>query len=175
MFLKWVFHYTTQMIVFNNNPGYIFFLLMPKIVPPRIDYVAPPTRLDIPKGAAIKLECRATGNPPPKIVWSRKVSSISIITYRFKYIADTRYSHPPIFVNMTRLRHSPVPWTLLSKSRIPYETISNIGHFKLAHDYGIIMKLAWIHMVECKITLHITEKKRHLILIYCRGDGMLCT
>lgn len=54
---------------------------MPQIVPPRIDFVAPPTRLDVPKSAAIKLECRASGNPPPKIVWSRKVSTISIITF----------------------------------------------------------------------------------------------
>lgn len=43
-------------------------------VPPKIDYVAPSTRIDVSKGASIKLECRATGNPPPTIFWSRKVS-----------------------------------------------------------------------------------------------------
>lgn len=59
-----------------SNVSCFFFLVSLNIVPPRIDYVAPPTRLDVPKGAAIKLECRATGNPPPKIVWSRKVSTI---------------------------------------------------------------------------------------------------
>lgn len=43
------------------------------IVPPKIDYIAPSTRVDVSKGASIKLECRATGNPPPKLVWTRKV------------------------------------------------------------------------------------------------------
>lgn len=35
------------------------FLLI--IVPPKIDYVAPSTRVDVSKGASIKLECRASG------------------------------------------------------------------------------------------------------------------
>lgn len=30
-------------------------------VPPKIDYVAPSTRVDVSKGASIKLECRASG------------------------------------------------------------------------------------------------------------------
>ncbi len=42
-------------------------------VPPKIDYVGPSTRVDVSKGASIKLECKAQGNPIPKIVWSRKV------------------------------------------------------------------------------------------------------
>lgn len=44
-------------------------------VPPKIDYVAPSTRVDVSKGSSIKLECRATGNPPPKIYWTRKVNT----------------------------------------------------------------------------------------------------
>lgn len=46
------------------------------LVPPKIDFVAPPGRLDVAKGAPIRLECRGTGNPMPKIVWSRKVNSL---------------------------------------------------------------------------------------------------
>ncbi|XP_055312751.1 neural cell adhesion molecule 1-like [Sitodiplosis mosellana] len=42
------------------------------LVPPKIDYVAPSTRVDVPKGASIKLECRASGNPLPKVYWTRK-------------------------------------------------------------------------------------------------------
>lgn len=42
------------------------------LVPPKIDHVSPPSRLDASKGAAVRLECRATGNPEPKIIWSRK-------------------------------------------------------------------------------------------------------
>lgn len=42
------------------------------MIPPKIDYVSPPSRLDASKGATIKLECRASGNPEPKITWSRK-------------------------------------------------------------------------------------------------------
>lgn len=42
------------------------------MVPPKIDFVSPPSRLDASKGAAIRLECRANGNPEPKIIWSRK-------------------------------------------------------------------------------------------------------
>lgn len=53
----------------NNNK------LISIIVPPKIDYIKPSTRLDVAKGAAIRLECRASGNPEPKVIWTRKVSS----------------------------------------------------------------------------------------------------
>lgn len=42
------------------------------MVPPKIDYVSPPSRLDASKNSAIRLECRASGNPQPKIIWTRK-------------------------------------------------------------------------------------------------------
>uniref|UniRef100_A0A182IJW6 Ig-like domain-containing protein n=1 Tax=Anopheles atroparvus TaxID=41427 RepID=A0A182IJW6_ANOAO len=42
------------------------------LVPPKIDYISPPNKLDIHKGAPIRMECRASGNPTPKIIWSRK-------------------------------------------------------------------------------------------------------
>lgn len=44
------------------------------LVPPKINYISPSgLRLDIQKGAPVRLECRAAGNPEPKIYWSRKV------------------------------------------------------------------------------------------------------
>lgn len=43
------------------------------LVPPKIDYISPSSKFDVSKGASIKLECRGSGNPTPKIVWSRKV------------------------------------------------------------------------------------------------------
>uniref|UniRef100_A0A182JWE7 Ig-like domain-containing protein n=1 Tax=Anopheles christyi TaxID=43041 RepID=A0A182JWE7_9DIPT len=42
------------------------------LVPPKIDYISPSNKIDIHKGAPIRLECRASGNPTPKVVWSRK-------------------------------------------------------------------------------------------------------
>ncbi|XP_050067156.1 neural cell adhesion molecule 2-like isoform X2 [Anopheles maculipalpis] len=42
------------------------------LVPPKIDYISPANKMDIHKGAPIRMECRASGNPAPKIVWSRK-------------------------------------------------------------------------------------------------------
>lgn len=50
-------------------------------MPPKIDFVGPSTRVDVSKGASIKLECRAVGNPVPKIVWTRKVWTNSF--YKF--------------------------------------------------------------------------------------------
>lgn len=44
------------------------------LVPPKVDYISPGGRLDVAKGAQIRLECRGSGNPTPKIYWSRKVS-----------------------------------------------------------------------------------------------------
>jgi hypothetical protein len=41
--------------------------------PPKIEYISPPNRLDVSKGSPIRLECKATGNPQPQIIWSRKV------------------------------------------------------------------------------------------------------
>jgi hypothetical protein len=44
------------------------------LVPPKIDFISPGGgRLDVAKGSAIRLECRGSGNPTPKIYWSRKV------------------------------------------------------------------------------------------------------
>uniref|UniRef100_A0A336KBP2 CSON001901 protein n=1 Tax=Culicoides sonorensis TaxID=179676 RepID=A0A336KBP2_CULSO len=42
------------------------------MIPPKIDFVSPPSRLDASKGSAIRLECRASGNPQPKVIWTRK-------------------------------------------------------------------------------------------------------
>lgn len=44
------------------------------LVPPKIDFISPGGgRLDVAKTSPIRLECRGTGNPTPKIYWSRKV------------------------------------------------------------------------------------------------------
>nr|CAH7731399.1 unnamed protein product [Callosobruchus chinensis] len=42
------------------------------LVPPRIHYVTSNGRVEVKKGASVKLECRASGNPVPRITWSRK-------------------------------------------------------------------------------------------------------
>ncbi|XP_070504142.1 lachesin-like [Chironomus tepperi] len=43
------------------------------LVPPKIDFISPSGgRLDVAKGSPIRLECRGSGNPTPKIYWSRK-------------------------------------------------------------------------------------------------------
>jgi hypothetical protein len=45
------------------------------LVPPKIDFISPGGgRLDVAKSSPIRLECRGSGNPMPKIYWSRKVS-----------------------------------------------------------------------------------------------------
>ncbi|KAH0812707.1 hypothetical protein GEV33_010084 [Tenebrio molitor] len=41
-------------------------------MPPRIHYVTSNGRVEVKKGSTVKLECRASGNPVPKITWSRK-------------------------------------------------------------------------------------------------------
>lgn len=44
------------------------------LVPPKIDFTSPTGgRLDVAKSSPIRLECRGSGNPTPKIYWSRKV------------------------------------------------------------------------------------------------------
>ena len=49
------------------------------LVPPKIDFISPSGgRLDVAKGSPIRLECRGSGNPTPKIYWSRKVKKKSI-------------------------------------------------------------------------------------------------
>lgn len=57
-----------------NNTYTLFYFFLLLIVPPKIEYMQPPTKLEVSKGASIKLECKASGNPAPTIVWSRKVS-----------------------------------------------------------------------------------------------------
>ncbi|XP_058835300.1 protein amalgam-like [Topomyia yanbarensis] len=42
------------------------------LVPPKIDYVSPVNKLDVHKGTQVRLECRGSGNPAPKIIWSRR-------------------------------------------------------------------------------------------------------
>lgn len=42
------------------------------LVPPRIHYVSSNGRVEVKKGSAVKLECKASGNPTPKVTWSRK-------------------------------------------------------------------------------------------------------
>ncbi|KAK9871617.1 hypothetical protein WA026_012997 [Henosepilachna vigintioctopunctata] len=41
-------------------------------VPPRIYYVSSNGRVEVKKGSPVRLECKASGNPVPKITWSRK-------------------------------------------------------------------------------------------------------
>lgn len=44
------------------------------LVPPKIDFTSPTGgRLDVAKSSPIRMECRGSGNPTPKIYWSRKV------------------------------------------------------------------------------------------------------
>lgn len=42
------------------------------LVPPRIHYVSSNGRVEVKKGTAVRLECKASGNPVPKITWSRR-------------------------------------------------------------------------------------------------------
>ncbi|XP_055626967.1 lachesin-like [Toxorhynchites rutilus septentrionalis] len=42
------------------------------LVPPKIDYISPANKLDVNKGAQVRMECRGSGNPAPKIIWSRR-------------------------------------------------------------------------------------------------------
>lgn len=58
------------------------------LVPPKINKMHPDTRVDVSKGASIRLECRANGNPPPRIVWTRKVSKcFSAYVHTYVYIS----------------------------------------------------------------------------------------
>lgn len=41
-------------------------------VPPRIHYVSSNGRVEVKKGTSVRLECKASGNPVPKITWSRR-------------------------------------------------------------------------------------------------------
>ena len=52
------------------------------LVPPKIDFISPGGgRLDVAKGSPIRLECRGSGNPTPKIYWSRKVKKTFFIHF----------------------------------------------------------------------------------------------
>ncbi|KAL3275799.1 hypothetical protein HHI36_020543 [Cryptolaemus montrouzieri] len=42
------------------------------LVPPRIFFVSSNGRAEVKKGSSVRLECKASGNPVPKITWSRK-------------------------------------------------------------------------------------------------------
>lgn len=42
------------------------------LVPPRIHYVSSNGRMEVKKGTSVRLECKASGNPVPKITWSRR-------------------------------------------------------------------------------------------------------
>lgn len=39
---------------------------------PRINYVSSNGRVEVKKGSSVKLECKVSGNPEPKVTWSRK-------------------------------------------------------------------------------------------------------
>lgn len=50
------------------------------LVPPKIDFISPGGgRVDVAKGSPIRLECRGSGNPTPKIYWSRKVRRLVLL------------------------------------------------------------------------------------------------
>ncbi|KAF7266154.1 hypothetical protein GWI33_020524 [Rhynchophorus ferrugineus] len=42
------------------------------LVPPRIHQVTSKGRVEVKKGSTVRLECKASGNPVPKVTWSRK-------------------------------------------------------------------------------------------------------
>ncbi|XP_066144247.1 limbic system-associated membrane protein-like isoform X1 [Euwallacea fornicatus] len=42
------------------------------LVPPRIHYVTSGGRVEVKKGSTVRLECKSSGNPVPKVTWSRK-------------------------------------------------------------------------------------------------------
>ncbi|XP_018335974.1 peroxidasin homolog, partial [Agrilus planipennis] len=42
------------------------------LVPPRIHFVTSNGRVEVKKGTTVRLECKASGNPVPKIIWSRR-------------------------------------------------------------------------------------------------------
>ena len=44
------------------------------LVPPKIDFMNPTSKMEVTKGASIRMECRGSGNPTPKIIWTRKVN-----------------------------------------------------------------------------------------------------
>jgi len=41
-------------------------------VPPRIHHVSSNGRVEVKKGSTVHLECKSSGNPVPKVTWSRK-------------------------------------------------------------------------------------------------------
>lgn len=49
------------------------------LVPAKIDYIAPVHPVEVHKGARVRLECRGTGNPMPRIIWSRRVSGVGYV------------------------------------------------------------------------------------------------
>lgn len=49
---------------------FLKYLFVP--VPPRIHFVSSNGRVEVKKGTSIRLECKASGNPVPKITWSRR-------------------------------------------------------------------------------------------------------
>ncbi|XP_060520168.1 limbic system-associated membrane protein-like isoform X2 [Cylas formicarius] len=42
------------------------------LVPPKIEYLSNNGRVEVKKGSSVRLECKGSGNPTPKITWSRK-------------------------------------------------------------------------------------------------------
>ncbi|XP_050316135.1 limbic system-associated membrane protein-like isoform X2 [Anthonomus grandis grandis] len=42
------------------------------LVPPRIHYITSNGRVEVKKGSSVRMECKASGNPVPKVTWSRK-------------------------------------------------------------------------------------------------------
>lgn len=63
------------------------------LVPPKIDFISPGGgRLDVAKGSLIRLECRGSGNPTPKIYWSRKVCFFFSSAYI--HVSDKKPKNP---------------------------------------------------------------------------------
>lgn len=61
------------------------------LVPPKIDFISPGGgRLDVAKGSPIRVECRGSGNPTPKIYWSRKVRILTLFLCASTIIPETR-------------------------------------------------------------------------------------
>lgn len=63
---------------------YLFFFIS---VPPSIQIIPPNGQITTRKGGPVSFECRANGNPPPTVQWSKKVSEKKKLLH-FSYIRE---------------------------------------------------------------------------------------